>query len=79
MPATRLYFICHADDATGEPLDLIVEASSPATAAVLWRDYWQDVYPNVSKPEMVYTLPTPTGTAHPLPWGTIPSAVGWRV
>ena len=76
---TRLYFISHTDDATGEPLDLIVEAPSPARAAVLWRGYWEEAYPDVNKPAMIYQIPTLEGKARALPWGTIPSAVGWKV
>ena len=76
---TYFYFVSHTDDATGEPLDLIVEAPSPARAAVLWRDYWEEAYPDVNKPALIYQVPTPTGTARALPWGAIPSAVGWQV
>lgn len=76
---TQLYFIRHDDRDTGEPLDLIVEAPSPASAAILWRSYWEDTYSGLTKPELVYALPALTGTPHALNWGALPGVVGWQI
>ena len=76
---TQLYYINHSDKDTGEPLDLIVEADSPARAAILWRGYWEETYPGVDKPELIYALPALTGAPRAVPWGALPGVVGWQL
>jgi hypothetical protein len=53
----NLYLVVGSHDGTGDNLDMVVSAASPAEAYTLWQAHWEDN----GEFEKVYLLPSSPG------------------